>query len=221
MPESTDKKTEAARFFALHFGAMTRDEIDRLVSTLWCEYRRWDEITITAGVDPARDLSALDIGGGFTTVLRIVPARYRVVVDICVPEMIAAGLALPADIEFIEGEAETLPFPSQSFTHVFCSNALDHFENPAKALAEMSRVLLPDGFCVVAVDEFPQSKGRRDILHPHGFTRADAFDLLAAEFDIVSAFAQPSGGKVGFHRLAAGDREPRADKSELIFVLRN
>ena len=79
------------------------------------------------------------------------------------------GVALPPGINFIDGEAEQLPFSDGFFSHVFCTNALDHFEDPRAALWEMCRVLSDDGYCVIAVDVFPMSRLSEDrgIKHPH------------------------------------------------------
>ena len=41
---------------------------------------------------------------------------------------------------FTCGKAEALPFPDKAFRDVICVNALDHCEDPAKAVAEMRRV---------------------------------------------------------------------------------
>jgi SAM-dependent methyltransferase len=168
----------------------------------------------------SRPMAALDVGGGLTSVLRIIPANRKVVVDICVDAMREAGLQLPTQIEFVNAPAESLPFPDRTFTHVFCSNALDHFEDPVAALTEIRRVLGPDGFCIIAVDVLPTDKGARNLLHPHSFTREKLESLLSGHFSILDSYPQPNGGKVGFHRLAKGDTRPRTDKDELIYVLR-
>jgi SAM-dependent methyltransferase len=45
----------------------------------------------------------------------------------------------------LTGDAYRLPFADQSFEVVLCENALEHLEQPAAALAEMTRVLRPGG----------------------------------------------------------------------------
>ena len=43
------------------------------------------------------------------------------------------------------GRAEHLPWASQAFERVFCINALHHFEDKSRFLAEARRVLVPGG----------------------------------------------------------------------------
>jgi ubiquinone/menaquinone biosynthesis C-methylase UbiE len=45
------------------------------------------------------------------------------------------------NVTFEVADAEALPFADGSFTAVLCSNAFHHYPEPARALAEMARVL--------------------------------------------------------------------------------
>ncbi|GGM51797.1 ubiquinone/menaquinone biosynthesis methyltransferase [Micromonospora sonchi] len=55
----------------------------------------------------------------------------------------AADLGRPADLR--EGDAERLPFPEASFDTVVCALSLCTIPDPAAALDEMKRVLVPGG----------------------------------------------------------------------------
>lgn len=66
----------------------------------------------------------------------------------------AAALAVAAEINlrgaarqpsFVQGMAETLPFPDGSIDIVTCLTVIEHVESPALAIAEMARVLRPGG----------------------------------------------------------------------------
>lgn len=95
----------------------------------------------------------------------------------------------------VRGWADGLPFASGSFDAVFCKGAIDHFDAPACAIAEMARVTRPEGRVVLAIANFDslscraaraldgiregwlgreQPRGRRhyDVPHDH-FTRYD------------------------------------------------
>jgi ubiquinone/menaquinone biosynthesis C-methylase UbiE len=64
------------------------------------------------------------------------------------PEMIKEAMALAGTREgltFEIADVEHLPFPDGRFAAVLCSNAFHHYPDPARALAEMSRVLAPGG----------------------------------------------------------------------------
>ena len=49
-------------------------------------------------------------------------------------------------------KAECLPFENGFFDCVVCNNVLDHVQNPSAILAEIRRVLAPDGVFAFAVD---------------------------------------------------------------------
>jgi SAM-dependent methyltransferase len=50
--------------------------------------------------------------------------------------------------------ADALPFATGSFDAVFCKGALDHFDAPEQAIAEMARVTRSDGCVVLAIANF-------------------------------------------------------------------
>jgi len=87
----------------------------------------------------------LDVGCGTGAAVReaAAVADRAVGADIS-PEMIrrAAELAsgLP-NVEFVVADSEALPFPDAAFTAVLCTASFHHYPNPARALAEMARVL--------------------------------------------------------------------------------
>ena len=57
-----------------------------------------------------------------------------------------AGLS----IDFREGNASAMPFSDSTFDFTFCQAAFKNFSEPAKAIAEMHRVLKPHGTAVIA-----------------------------------------------------------------------
>ncbi len=56
-----------------------------------------------------------------------------------------------AGIHTVRAWSETLPFPDRSFRAVFCKGSLDHFDDPASAIAELARVTAADGRVVLSV----------------------------------------------------------------------
>jgi SAM-dependent methyltransferase len=50
--------------------------------------------------------------------------------------------------------AEDLPFAHRTFQRVFCKGAIDHFLDPDQAVAEMCRVVSPEGKVVISVANF-------------------------------------------------------------------
>lgn len=62
---------------------------------------------------------------------------------------------------FVCSDAQRLPFPSASFDRVVSICALEHFQEDARALHEMARILKPEGILVLTVDS---------LSHPSGFS---------------------------------------------------
>lgn len=52
---------------------------------------------------------------------------------------------------YVVADCTRLPFEDQAFSHVVCSEVLEHVENDEGALAEMSRVIRRDGFACITV----------------------------------------------------------------------
>ncbi len=61
------------------------------------------------------------------------------------------GGALP---RWVRGWSDALPFADASFDAALCKGALDHFDRPERAIAEMARVTRPGGTVVLAIANF-------------------------------------------------------------------
>ncbi|MDJ0785836.1 MAG: methyltransferase domain-containing protein [Myxococcota bacterium] len=55
---------------------------------------------------------------------------------------------------WVRGWSDALPFPDDFFDASFCKGALDHFDQPERAIAEMARVTAPGGRVVLAIANF-------------------------------------------------------------------
>lgn len=71
------------------------------------------------------------------------------------PGMVEQGRKKHPGIEFTEGDAQALPFPSGSFDAVTISFGLRNVHNPQLALGEMYRVLTPGGRIVICEFSHP------------------------------------------------------------------
>jgi len=56
--------------------------------------------------------------------------------------------------EWVRGWSDGLPFASASFDAAICKGAIDHFDRPEEAIAEMARVVRPQGRVVLAIANF-------------------------------------------------------------------
>ena len=86
----------------------------------------------------------------------VAPAVARVTAVDITPEMIAQGRrraeadGIP-NLVWRQGEAESLPFPDESFDLAITRYSIHHFVDPSAVLREMARTCRPDG-TIVAVD---------------------------------------------------------------------
>lgn len=109
----------------------------------------WRAATVRA-VDPRRGQRILDVAAGTgTSSAALARTGARVVALDFSPGMLAEGRRRHPELEFVEGDAERLPFGDDEFDAVTISFGLRNVEHPKVALAEMYRVLKPGGRLVV------------------------------------------------------------------------
>ena len=128
--------TEAARIYESdHAGIyeMCKDDYPQMLAELELE--------------PFEDV--LDVGCGTGAVLELLheqyPHKQLTGLDLT-PKMIEVACAKQlGNVNFIVGDAENLPFESQSFDAVLCSNSFHHYPHPDRFFAEAARVLRPGG----------------------------------------------------------------------------
>jgi len=68
------------------------------------------------------------------------------------PQMLAAAkqrLAGQSNVDFVQGDLESLPIPASSVEAVVCVLVLHHLADPAAACREMARILKPGGTALV------------------------------------------------------------------------
>lgn len=97
------------------------------------------------------------------------------------PEALGLARRNAPVIDFVEGDAQALPYDESTFDAVVCGYGIIHVPAPDRALAEMHRVLKPGGRVAVSVWQRPtpgsgfgaivtaiQVHGRQDLQLPHG-----------------------------------------------------
>jgi SAM-dependent methyltransferase len=86
----------------------------------------------------------LGCGSGVFTELLRREGYASVGLDIS-PRLVALGRSKYPGLELIEGDAENLPFDSESLDGVLLSGLVHHFPDPRRLIAEVGRVLKPGG----------------------------------------------------------------------------
>lgn len=153
------------------------------------------------------DGDVLEVGAGTGANLRhYPPAVARLVLAEPEPHMRARLARRVADagraVEISEARADALPMPDGSFDAVVCTLVLCSVDDPARALAEIRRVLRPGGRLVflehVAADDRPRRLAWQRRLEPlwrrvagncHLTRRTDAL-IRAAGFTVADARRQ-------------------------------
>jgi ubiquinone/menaquinone biosynthesis C-methylase UbiE len=142
-------------------------------------------------------LRVLDVACGTGLVARLaaeaVGVDGRVAALDVNPAMLAVASELPAvegaPIEWVEGDAQALPFAEASFDVVCCQLGLQFFPDREHALREMKRVLVHGGRAVVMVwREIDRAPGFAVLAAALGLTiSADAEALMRAPFALSDA----------------------------------
>jgi demethylmenaquinone methyltransferase / 2-methoxy-6-polyprenyl-1,4-benzoquinol methylase len=109
----------------------------------------WRVATVRA-IDPQPGERVLDLAAGTGTSSAAIAKKGAQVTALDLSAgMIEVGRERHPDIEFVEGDAEHLPFDDETFDAVTISFGLRNVNDPMAALSEMIRVLKPGGRVVI------------------------------------------------------------------------
>ena len=124
---------------------------------------------------PAVGERVLDLGSGAGTdsliAAQMVGAEGHVTGIDMTPEMLAKARAASAEmgarnVEFVQAEAEQLPFPDASFDVVISNGVIDLIPDKDAVFGELNRVLVPGGRLQIAdvtIQNPVSAEGRRNI----------------------------------------------------------
>lgn len=106
-----------------------------------------------AGIGPGHRVLDVACGTGVAarSAATLVGSQGRVIGLDPNPGMLTVARQVSPDIEWREGVAEAIPYPDASFDAVVCQFGLMFFEDRARGLREMRRVLKPTGLLSVSV----------------------------------------------------------------------
>lgn len=162
----------------------------------------------------------VDVGCGVGDETRRLVGTDRFVVgaDYSAETMVAASGAQAADdpLRFCTFDGSALALRNASVDNIISSHIIEHFENPVAHVAELSRVLRPDGTAFVITPNSPADF--ENPFHVYLFERAQLLSLLSLFFDEVTCLGLE--GDDALHadfaaRRASGERLLRLDVLKL------
>jgi SAM-dependent methyltransferase len=148
--------------------------------------------------------SVLELGAGLGWNLAALKCARRVATDL--QDFLSSDLK-NARVEFF---ADSSGLPNESFDVIICHHVLEHLANPPQMLAEMQRLLRPDGELLLHVPFEKESRYRR-------------FDPNESNHHLYSWNVQTLGNLVtdsGFKILSAGVGEFGYDRAAATLALR-
>ena len=108
-----------------------------------------------AGIGPGNRV--LDVGCGPGNLAAAAATRGALVVGTDLSQaMVALAQSRHPRLEFRQADAERLPFPDSSFDAVVANLLIPHLPRPEPALAELARVLKPQGRLAVSMWDRPE-----------------------------------------------------------------
>ena len=146
--------------------------------------------------DWCRGKDVLDIacGEGYGTALLAQTARRVIGIDIDIATVVhaAAQYARP-NLRYIAGDARGIPLAAASVDIVVSFETLEHFSEQEAFLAEIRRIMRPDGVLVISTpdsDVYSPVGGAANTYHLRELSREEFGRLLSRQFRHVTVSAQ-------------------------------
>ncbi len=118
------------------------------------------------------------------------------------------------NLSFVRGSCEALPFAGGSFELVTTFEVIEHLGDWQRFLAEIQRVLAPDGLLVISTpnrDYYAEARRQTgpNPYHVHEFDCAEFSAELGARFPKVAVYAENHVAALAFEPIGGGAAEPR------------
>jgi MPBQ/MSBQ methyltransferase len=191
-PRLIQHKAEAFWFY--RFLSIVYDHI--LNPGHWTEDMRTDAL-VPAKLDNP-DLKVCDVGGGtgFCTlgIVQTINPKNVTLIDQS-PHQLAKAKAKPAlkDVTIMEGDAEDLPFATDSFDRYVSAGSIEYWPEPQRGITEAYRVVKPGGVACIIGPVHPT--------HPVSRFFADCWMLFPKEEEYMDWFTKAGFSDVKITRI--------------------
>lgn len=157
---------------------------------LYSFYTRLTVDRIKSASDITEDSCVLEVGSGWGRIITHMTEVTDVVgVDIT-EDLLQAQSELAKDASQIAGDAEQLPFPSNTFDVVYAVRMLQYFDDIDLFLSEFARITKPNGNVIVVqpnkLNPYHQLTYYTELLSPYEV--ADSFEAVGLSIDRVDHF---------------------------------
>lgn len=164
--------TEYAGFAELETAGWNDPQISKGYVEIFSSASDMAVAPVVAKVPDGSRVLDLCCGQGNTT-SALLAAGHDVIGADFSPLMLAQARDRAPDAEFVEADAQNLPFDADSFEAVTCTFGLMHVPDQPRALSEIARVLRPGGRFVMTAWAGPAHSTAFAILYPSVMQNAD------------------------------------------------
>ncbi len=178
------------------------------------KFRFLDDLLIQTHL--SNESVVLDVGCGIASILHFIPGKKKIGID-PLADWYHKFYSYPKDLDVRKSHGEKIDFEDGYFTHIFCTNVLDHVSKPIEVLSEIKRVLVPGGYFILTVETHEKSGKSRGPHHPHTFSKKDVRELIRlVGFNVVT---EKETSFLGVQQYSLG--MPTKKDKESFFILRS
>jgi len=142
----TKKKEVETNNLKDFYDSIEGDAYEKASSSWFLPRRFWHVHKNKEVVERVEGEDILDVGCGSGTIVKRLLKREKKAIGIDIgKKFVDFCQSKYKSAIFCEADAQFLPFSSECFDTIVCSEVMEHLENPEKALKEFNRVLRPRG----------------------------------------------------------------------------
>jgi ubiquinone/menaquinone biosynthesis C-methylase UbiE len=142
-----------------------------------------------AQIAAEKDVLDVACGTGYGSEILSEAGANVTAVDVSESALVAVSARLRDNATVLRGDIRDLPLSDNSFDLVVCWETIEHIQEGDRALAEIKRVLRPDGILLVSSPN-PRVYPPGNDFHVHEYTPQELMTAVSAHFTNVAAYRQ-------------------------------